>query len=114
MFVAVIWTTLQVIKGPRWQLSATNTVAGLQIDIFKEGEDSPTFTTVLPSHRVEQGVNRKTVDELPKEVVQTTHTDETVKPGRWTLIIDGVELDVMSHALIIDGDTRLYPHNDPD
>jgi hypothetical protein len=112
MFVAVMWTSLAVFHGPRWQISATNVDAGLQIDVFKEGEDSPTFTTLLPSRRVEQNIHRKTIDELPKEVGQTTFTDETVKPGRWTLVIDGVELDIMERALIIDRETELSPAND--
>jgi hypothetical protein len=114
MFVAVMWTTLAVFNGPRWQISATNADSGLQIDVFKEGEDSPTFTTLLPSHRVEQNIDRKTLGELPKEVGQTTFTDETVKPGRWTLVIDGVELDIMERALIIDGGMELRPANDSD
>jgi hypothetical protein len=114
LFVAVMWATLAVFNGPRWQLSATNADAGLQIDIFKEGKDSPTFTTLLPSRRVEQNIDRKTIDELPKEVGQTTFTDETVKPGRWTLVIDGVELDIMPRALIIDGETELSPANGSD
>jgi hypothetical protein len=114
MFVAVMWATLAVFNGPRWQISATNADAGLQIDVFKEGEDSPTFTTLLPSRRVEHNIARKTIDELPKEVGQTTFTDETVKPGRWTLVIDSVELDIMERALIIDGETELGPANDSD
>lgn len=94
---------------PRWQLSATNTAAGIQIEVYKEGEVSPTYSTLLPNHQVKQALHRVTIDELPAGIGKTTHSDETLKPGRWTLQLDGIELDIMPARLIIDRDTELAP-----
>ena len=94
---------------PRWELSAANTDEGLRIEIFKQNDTTPTYATVLDGHQLSRRLNRVTLDELPADIGKTTFTDETLKPGRWTLILDGVEIDVMPTRLIIDRETEVAP-----
>ena len=47
--------------------------------------------------------------ELPAELGETTFYDETTKPGRWTLLINDTEIDIMERAMIIDGKTSIAP-----
>jgi hypothetical protein len=109
MLLSVIWMGVSIFNRPRWELTAINVKTDIRIDIFREGEEVATYSTLLPNHQVTQSVNRVTIDELPKHVGQTSFTDETLKPGRWKLVIDGVELDIMERALIIDGEEELRP-----
>ena len=46
----------------RWQLSATNTSGGLEVEVFQEGDNSPTYSTMLSNHRVKRNIERKTID----------------------------------------------------
>lgn len=94
---------------PRWELSATNADRGLRIEVFKQDNPTPTYVTVLDGHRVSRNLDRVTIDELPPDIGETTFADETLKPGRWTLILDGVEMDIQPARLIIDHETELAP-----
>lgn len=105
----VIWAFSQILGRPRWELSATNTPAGLEIEVFQEEDSTPTYTTLLPNHQVKRNITRKTIDMLPGDVGETTLRDETMKPGQWTLIIDGVELDITPRAMTIDRAMEISP-----
>ena len=94
---------------PRWELSATNTPAGLRIEVYKEDESSPTYVTVLKQHSTSRDVDRANIEGFPTDLGRTTFTDESFKPGRWTVIIDGVELDIQPARMVLDGKTELTP-----
>jgi hypothetical protein len=106
---ALIGFAMYIRSGPRWELSTTNTPAGIEVEVYKEGETDPTFKTVLPNQQTNQDLRRVNIDPFPPSSGKTTHWDETTKPGRWTVIIDGVEIDMMERALIIDKTTELAP-----
>jgi hypothetical protein len=109
VLLALIVILMIIRSGPRWELSATNTAAGIEVEVHKEGEVMPTFKTLLPNHQSPQDLHRVNIDTFPPSAGKTTHRDETTKPGRWTVVIDGVEIDMMDRALIIDKTTELAP-----
>lgn len=106
---ALIGFAMYIRSGPRWELSTTNTPAGIDVEVYKEGEVEPTFKTLLSNHQSPQGLHRVNIDTFPSSAGNSTHWDETVKPGRWTVVIDGVEIDMMERALIIDKTTEIDP-----
>ncbi len=97
--------------GGAWSLSATNTDAGVEVNVFQGSKSAPTFTTVLPGHSIPQSLDRVTRDELPPGVGQTTFVDVTMAPGRWTVDLNGVELDIMPARMTIDGTNNIAPSN---
>jgi hypothetical protein len=108
LFALIVMVTI-IRSGPRWELSTTNTAAGIEVEVYKEGEPDPTFKTLLANHQANQDLRRVNIDTFPSSAGKTTHRDETVKPGRWTVVIDGVEIDMMEHVLTIDKTTELDP-----
>lgn len=109
LFVGIASMMLWLNNRPRWELSAANTDEGLRIEIFKQNDQTPTYVAVLDDHQVSRNLNRVTIDELPPDIGETTFSDETLKPGRWTLTLDGVEIDIMEARLIIDRERELAP-----
>ena len=58
----VIRAFSQILGRSRWQLSATNTPGGLEVEVFQEGDNSPTYSTMLSNHRIKRNIERKTID----------------------------------------------------
>ncbi|WP_442485398.1 hypothetical protein [Aeoliella sp. SH292] len=106
---ALIGFAMYIRSGPRWELSTTNTPAGIEVEVYKEEEPDPTFKTLLPNHQTNQDLRRVNMDTFPPSVGKITHRDETVKPGQWTLVLDGVELNIMPGRMIIDKTTEIDP-----
>lgn len=101
------WLVNWTFNRPRWELSAKNVEAGVHIEIFKQNEANPTYSTVLIQRKISRNIERVTIDDLPPEIGETIFTDESLKPGRWTLVIDGVEVDIMPARLVIDRKTEI-------
>ena len=49
--------------------------------------------------------------ELPEELGQTTFHDETLRPGRWTVVLQETEIDIIESVLIVDGITEIAPQD---
>lgn len=86
-----------------WTLSASNTEQGVSVRIYWRRPDRPCYVALLRNRHIPRDVQYVTVGQVPPDVGKSTFYDGTVRPGRWTLVIDGVTLDVMEQALYIDG-----------
>lgn len=94
---------------PAWQLTAHNTPQGVLVEVHRENETQPTFTTVLEGQTVPREVERVRREELPAEVGTTTFYDVTLKPGRWILLLGETKLDIMERVLIVDDEHEILP-----
>lgn len=99
----------QMASRPVWELSAHNSAHGVIVEIFKENQSVPTYFLQLEGRSIDGDVDRVTRQELPSHVGTTTFHDDTLKPGRWTIEIDGVEVDIMERVAIVDGDEKIAP-----
>ena len=96
---------------PSWQITARNTPQGVVIDVYKSNASQPTFTTVLAGQTVHTEVERISRLELPNAIGETIFQDETLRPGRWTVVLNKTELDIMERALIVDRKTEITPQD---
>lgn len=94
---------------PSWEISARNSPQGIILDVYKSNATQPTYTTVLKGQRIHAEVERVGRLDLPVELAKTTFVDETLRPGRWTLVLNGTEIDIMERALIVNGSTEIAP-----
>lgn len=103
--VVVAWQAMQ----PAWYLSATNGEEGVLIEVHRGEDEQPTYSTILEDHHLPRNIHRTTVADFPKDIGTTGFADETIRPGRWIVHIDGVKLDIMESGLIIDDKTTIKP-----
>lgn len=93
-----IWQESQ----PEWCLSARNSVDGVVVEVFKGSQELPTHSTILKGRAIPRDVERLVQEELPVEIGKTIFSDETLRPGRWTLVLGGVKLDIMERAMVVE------------
>ncbi len=98
--------------NPSWQLSVRNSADGVVVEIYKSDEAIPTYSTVLANRKVAREVQRCLREDLPADVGQTTFYDITIRPGRWTVMVDGAKLDIMECGLFDENDNLLAPAKD--
>lgn len=94
-----------------WQMSARNSPQGVIIEVYKSNAAEPTYQTVLAGQTINTEVTRVNRRELPAELGYTTFHDETLRPGRWTVVVNNTEIDIMERALIVNGATEIAPNN---
>ena len=107
IIVTVAWRWSQ----PAWQISARNSPQGVVIEVYKSNAADPTYTTVLAGQTIITEVTRVNRRELPAELGCTTFHDETIGPGRWTVVVNNTEIDIMERALVVNGGTEVAPNN---
>jgi hypothetical protein len=107
IIVMVAWRWSQ----PTWQISARNSLQGVIIEVYKSNAAEPTYTTVLAGQTIITEVTRVNRRELPAELGCTTFHDETIEPGRWTVVVNTTEIDIMERALVVNGTTEIAPNN---
>src|SRR5687768_4548666 len=78
---------------PNWVLTAKNTPAGLVVEVHQSDSPTPTYVAVLKGQRVPREFSRIGRKELNPALGTTTFFDETLKPGRWTVRLDGTKID---------------------
>ena len=96
---------------PSWQVSARNSPQGVVVDVYKSNAARPTYTTVLAGQRISTEVERATQMNLPPELGTTIFYDDTLRPGRWTVVVNKTELDIMERAMTVDRGTELKPQD---
>ena len=74
-------------------MSASNTPDGVDVDVYWGNADTPKYSTTLARHSIPHDIDRVTREQMPHDVGTTTFYDVTMRPGRSTVVIDGVELD---------------------
>ncbi len=102
-------TSVRLASGPAWELSVRPTDQGVAVSVFREGESQPDYETLLAGAAVPIEVSRISRERLPAEVGRTIFHDTTVRPGRWTIEIDGRRLDILPRGLIIDERETILP-----
>jgi hypothetical protein len=98
---------------PAWCLSARNSPDGVFVEVFKQNQIQPTYSTLLKGRTIPRDVDRLAWQQLPADVGTTTFADETLRPGRWILVLGGVKLDIMERAMILDDGFTLRPSELP-
>lgn len=94
---------------PYWEITLRNSPGGVKIQVFESNASRSTYDLTLAGVTVAGDVHRIRRPELPAEVGMTTFHDETIRPGRWTFVVGGREVDVMERALILDRITEIQP-----
>ena len=94
-----------------WHLSASNMPDGVDVRVYWGNSDTPTYSTKLAGRSIPREINRVTREQLPDDVATTTFYDVTMRPGRWTIVIDGIELDIMEAGWTVDGVADRLPKN---
>jgi hypothetical protein len=98
-----------MLSRPSWQMSAHNSAQGVVVAVYKSNAAQPTYTTVLTGKSIGTECDRVSRMELPATVGHTTFFDETIRPGRWTVVLDQTQLDIMERALMVDGAAEIAP-----
>lgn len=105
IIVMVAW----IRSRPSWQMSARNSPQGVIVEVYKSDATKPTYTTVLAGTSINTEIERANWLELPAELGRTTFHDETLRPGRWTVVVKDTELDILERALIVNGAAEIAP-----
>lgn len=103
--VMIAWMS----SRPSWQISARNSPQGVIVEVYKSDATRPMYRTVLTGQTIDADVERVSRMELPPELGQTTFHDETLRPGRWTVVVNETEIDIMERAIVLDGATEIAP-----
>lgn len=103
--VMIAWMS----SRPSWQISARNSPQGVIVEVYKSDATRPMYRTVLTGQTIDVDVERVSRMELPPELGQTTFHDETLRPGRWTVVVNETEIDIMERAIVLDGATEIAP-----
>ena len=82
------------------------------VEVFKSNESTPSYSTVLPGRKIPREIQRCLREDLPADVGQTVFYDITIRPGRWTVMIDGAKLDIMECGLFDKNDTQIVQPED--
>lgn len=98
-------------SGPSWQISARNSPQGVVLEVYKSNATQPTYTTLLTGQTINIEVERVARLELPEQFGETTFHDESFRPGRWTVVLNKTEIDIMERALIVDRSTEIAPQD---
>lgn len=101
MAIPIVASIVWMSSRPTWQISAYNSPQGIIIEVYKSNAAQPTYTTVLPGRTINTDIERASRMNLPEELGQTTFHDETLRPGRWTVVIQEIEIDIMERELIL-------------
>ena len=108
IIAAIVWFR----SGSQWQLSIDNTNGATVFTIT---------TTDSTSHVYEVRVNEMSganqIHNLTRSAcetgkiagIKTLFYDETLKPGRWTVQIDDIKLDIMEARLTVDDEIDCLP-----
>lgn len=88
---------------PAWLLTATNTAQGILLVLTTEDAAAPVYTITINNASLPEPIQRQKRSEITSPAVRTDFYDETLRPGRWRFIIEGVEIDVMPANLLING-----------
>lgn len=94
---------------PYWEITLHNSPGGAKIEVFESNATQSTYDLTIAGVTLAEEIHRIRRPELPAEVGVTTFYDETIRPGRWTFVVGGREIDVMERALILDGKTEIQP-----
>ena len=111
MAIPIVASIVWMSSRPTWQISAYNSPQGIIIEVYKSNAAQPTYTTVLPGKTIKTDIERASRMDLPEELGQTTFHDETLRPGRWTIVIEETEIDIMERALIVDRVSEVAPRD---
>ena len=95
---------------PPWCLSARNSADGVIVEVYRGRHGEPTYSTLLKGRTILSDIEQLTRQQLPAEIGTTTFSDETIRPGRWTLVLGGAKLDIMERAMILDDGSELLPN----
>ena len=107
----IVWMIAWMSSRPSWQISASTSPQGVVIEVYKSNATRPTYTTVLTGHTINTEVERASRLQLPEELGTTTFYDETIRPGRWTVVLNKIEIDIMERALIVERGTEIAPQD---
>lgn len=109
--ITIVATIAWMSSRPTWQISAHHSPQGLIIEVYKSNAAQPTYSTVLPGKTINTDIERASRMDLPEDLGRTTFHDETLRPGRWTVVIQETEIDIMERALIVDRTTEIAPRD---
>lgn len=82
------------------------------IEVYKSDVGLPTFKTLLAGKTVGAEVSRVPRTELSVQFGRTTFFDETLRPGRWTIDANGIKIDIMPRAMILNSTTEIRPQHE--
>jgi hypothetical protein len=108
---AVIAMRVWLASRPAWYLSAHNVGNGVVIEVYKGHQAKPTYSTLLKRCSIPHDIDRLPQQQLPSAVGTTLFSDETIRPGRWTVVVAGEKLDIMERAMILGDGTEVPPDN---
>jgi hypothetical protein len=111
VFVSIfIGTRCWLSSLPSWQLSVERKDSGSIITISMTKSEGPIYKVIINGWRVSQPFNRLLLREtIPMREVETTFVDDDVPPGRWTLTVGGIKLDIMPARLIVNNSLVCKP-----
>jgi hypothetical protein len=104
-----IWVFVDLAHRPHWLLTARNSADGLVVEVHKSDASSPTYVAILKGHALAREFSRLDRQAFNRIGETTISFDETVKPGEWTVLLDGVRLQIMEARLVVNGDLELTP-----
>ena len=89
---------------PKWQLSASNANGGATVMVSTTSDAGSVYTVHIKGLRIQQPFHELTprqAEVAPVPGVHTLFCDETLAPGRWTLQLEQVKLDIMPARLVV-------------
>ncbi len=88
---------------PARLLTATITEQGVLLVLTTEDAAAPVYTITINNASLPEPIQQQKRDEITSPAVEADLYDDTLRPGRWRFVIDGVKIDVMEANLLING-----------
>ena len=114
LVAGVAFAALWLISGPTWQISAGTTGGESTITVTTSASQNPVYTVIIEGWRVRHPISHVSRAQAANDEaigIETLSWDETMPPGRWTLKVDGVKLDIMPARLVVNDSLECAPGN---
>ena len=105
---AAVWLR----SGPSWRLSAERTADGSRLTVTTTATVEPVYTVVIKGWSIGQPIGQLSPSDVSNGKageVETVFSDETVPPGRWTLKVEDIKLDIMLARLVVNDSLECGP-----
>lgn len=78
---------------PAWQLTVTNTDEGVRVVVTQEYMPEHVFTVNIAGASIDQPFEKLTRQEIHSADVRTIFFDDTLRPGRWKVVVAKTAID---------------------
>jgi hypothetical protein len=110
LICTIMWYRSWKQSLPSWQLSLRWDNSDSIITVNNTKSENPIYKVIIRGKKIKQPFNRLFREEtVSVNEIETIFWDDTTPPGRWTLKIENVKLDIMPARLVVNDSIECEP-----